>query len=279
MMYEKHDKEFIESVKEELYIQTFKTDEPDFSVEKVDTLVRFLELEDPTDEQEIEEEMNQFLTQFKKDHRKEIWRGKIKRYAKEAARNAAVILLLIFAANLTLQVVANENLFRMVGRWANYIEIIPGKSKIEEELASIDEYEVKEFTTMEEFANYFADDFLFCSWLPEGVELEKIRVLGENDSPAIIWRFHNQEDGETEILVRIYHEVGKDTAGFTAALDDDSVQKEAVHDKDVTYYVHDNGYLAGFMYNDCWYVVEAYNDEDTLKNVIRGMVRYEDAVE
>ena len=271
MMDNKHEKDFIESVKNELYIETFLTDEPDFSEEKIDTLVRLLELDNPTDEQKIEEEMNRFLKQFKKDHRKEIWRRRVL----ESVKKAAVILILVFAADLTTQAVANESLFSMVSKWTNQIVIRPGRDLAAEELASVDEREIKKFSTVEEFADYFKDDFLVCSWLPEGVELETISVSGGNGSSSIMWNFIDEIEDKSKLKILISKEVGNDIAGFTATIDADSVQNKVIHGMDVTYYPHDDGYLAGFMYSGWWYLIEVGNDEKILDTVIEGMVKYE----
>lgn len=271
MMDNKHEKDFIESVKNELYIETFLTDEPDFSEEKIDTLVRLLELDNPTDEQKIEEEMNRFLKQFKKDHRKEIWRRRVL----ESVKKAAVILILVFAADLTTQAVANESLFSMVSKWTNQIVIRPGRDLAAEELASVDEREIKKFSTVEEFADYFNDDFLVCSWLPEGVELGEILISDGGGSFSNIWKFKGEKNGEWKIRIQINQDVGNNIAGFTGTLDNESTQTEVINGLSVTYFENKEGYCAGFEYHDWWYFIEAHVEYDVFKTIIEGMVEYE----
>lgn len=271
MMDNKHEKDFIESVKNELYVETFLKDEPDFSEEKIDTLVRLLELDNPTDEQKIEEEMNQFLKQFKKDHRKEIWQRRVL----ESVKKVAVILILVFAADLTTQAVANESLFSMVSKWTNQIVIRPGRDLAAEELASVDEREIKKFSTVEEFAEYFKDDFLVCSWLPEGVELREISIFSTEGSPTIAWDFGNKVDTEWKIRIHLYQKLNSDTAGFTVGLENDISREEMINNVRVTYYESQEGYLAGFIYKNWWYLIDAQTSKNDLKAIIEGMVEYE----
>lgn len=274
-MDDKQKKDFSEAVKEELYNQTFKARDSEFSAEKVKTLVQYLELEDPTDQEEMEKSKAQFMARFKKEHKKEIRRDFIRKHSRQLAEAFALAIILVIAADLTTQAIANESLFRMVNKWANYVEIIPGKSRIEDELASINESEVKQFDSAQDFADYFADDFLVCSWLPEGVELENILVSYEEGSPVILWNYIESISNESALKVRISEEANKDTAGLTAILKGDPIQMDVIHGINVSYYEYKEGYLAGFAYNNWWYFIEAQMSQEEFNLIIEGMMRYE----
>lgn len=274
-MDDKQKKDFSEAVKEELYNQTFKARDSEFSAEKVKTLVQYLELEDPTDQEEMEKSKAQFMARFKKEHKKEIRRDFIRKHSRQLAEAFALAIILVIAADLTTQAIANESLFRMVNKWANYVEIIPGKSRIEDELASINERDVKYFTTVEEFAEYFNDDFLVCSWLPDGVKLFEIAISDENGSSSITWDFVDEVYGKSKMKVLINKDSQNDTAGFTAALKENFSYSEVINGIDVTFYTHKDGYLAGFIYEDWWYIIEVNENENILKSVIKGLAEYE----
>lgn len=271
---QENEKQLLKNLEEELYSETFLKDEPEFSPEKIEHIVGLLELDNPTDEQEMEESLKQFEKRFQEMYSKEIRKDKFKKYCNKLAGIAAVLMLVFMAADITTNAVMDESLFHMVCRWKNQIEIIPGK---EEETSDVAEEKTYYFHTIEEFSKYFNDDFLVCSWLPENVSLNQIFVNNANTSPEILWDYGNDDLFDWKIQVWIYKEANDDTVGVVGELDADLMSEEYIDGKRVTYYRNNGGLLAGFEYKNWWYLIDiSVMDEDILTSLVEGMVEYED---
>lgn len=265
-----------ESAKKELYAQTFLNDDSEFSVEKVRHLVGLLEVDEPTNKHEMEEAKKKFDQMFKETHKKEVRHSALKKYSNLAAGIAAALMITFMAADITTKAVMDESLFHMVGRWTNHIEVIPGKSSIEDELASTVEGKTQSFSSITEFAEYFDSDFLICSWLPDEMELKQIQVNNMDGFSEYLWEYVSKDLDDEKIQLWMYPGIANDTAGVTGQLEVDAFKESYVNDKKVTYYKNNDGLLAGFEYGDCWYLIDfSLNDEKGLLSVIEGMVEYE----
>lgn len=272
-----NDNHYLESLEEELFRETFFKDEMDFSPEKIDHLLELMDMEDPMDEQEIEEARLNFEKKYKADHKDRIRRDKIKKYCNRMAGVAAVLMLVFMAADMTTKAVMDESLFHMVSRWTNHIEVIPGKVA-DEETSSVIEGGTQYFDTVEEFSKYFGDDFLICSWLPEDMILDEIQVSNADENQVILWEYINSNDGERKIEVWMYRNATKDTAGVVGSLiEEDGFEVKDIAGNKVTYYRNNDSLLAGFDYVDWWYLVRVSPyDENMLSSILRGMVYYEE---
>lgn len=274
---QENEKQLLKNLEEELYSETFLKDEPEFSPEKIEHIVGLLELDNPTDEQEMEESLKQFEKRFQEMYSKEIRRDKFKKYCNKLAGIAAVLMLVFMAADITTNAVMDESLFHMVCRWKNQIEIIPGKEDTTEESLAFAEGEVKTFSSAEEFDKYFEDDFLVCTWLPEDIQLSQIYVNNMNEFPEIVWKYNDTNSSERKIEVWFYRDATSDTAGLAGTLVEENVVKEKkINGRKVTYYSNNDSLLAGFEYDNWWYIVSiAPFDENILTSIVEGMREYE----
>lgn len=265
-----------ESAKKELYAQTFLNDDSEFSVEKVRHLVGLLEVDEPTNKHEMEEAKKKFDQMFKETHKKEVRHSALKKYSNLAAGIAAALMITFMAADITTKAVMDESLFHMVGRWTNHIEVIPGKSSIEDELASTVKGKTQYFDTIEGFAKYIKDDVLICSWLPDGVELNEIAVNDINGNSEILWEFMDKSKDEWKLQVWMYETIINDMAGITGNLELDVVGEKYINNRKVIYYKNSDGLIAGFEYGNWWYLIDMPSfDTDVLTNIVEGMVKYE----
>lgn len=267
---------YLKSLEEELLRETFLKSEQDFSPEKIDHLLKLMEMEDPMDDQEIEEARLAFEKQYKADHKDRIRRDKIKKYCNRMAGVAAVLMLVFMAADMTTKAVMDESLFHMVSRWTNQLEVIPGK--MEKESFSALEEKTQYFSSIEEFVDYFGDDFLVCSWLPEDMVLKEIQVSNADENRFILWEYSNSTIKDCKIEVWMYQNAIKATAGVAGTLiDEDGFEVKEIVGNKVTYYYNNDSLLAGFDYSGWWYLVNILPyDENMLSSILKGMVQYEE---
>lgn len=267
------DEEFLRSVKEQLYIETFEKDVPDYSHEKVETLVKMLELEEEGDETELEEAQKAFEERFRKAaEEKKKNRGPIRR--KRIARTVAAMLAIVMLADITSEAVMDESIFHVLSLWKNQMAILPGQNS-EPEPADFQESDMRVFTTVEEFADEFGEDFLVCSWLPEGVELKEILSNNCEDTYRYMWNYGSQ-NVDYAVSIRMYQKMEKDIAGWTGT---QIVDEEVVEfNNGITATVcsmKDNESSAVFEYDGWWYMVYLDDDKEMIKSVVGGMEKYE----
>lgn len=266
------EEEFLRSVKEQLYIETFETDVPDYSYEKVETLVKMLELEEGSDEQELEEAQKAFEERFrKKAEEKSKNKGHI--YWKKALRTAAAMLVIIMLADITSEAVMDESIFHVLSLWTNQMAILPGESS-EVELEDFQENETQVFNTVEEFAEEFADDFLVCTWLPEGVELIEIDSSSVADTNGYTW-IYGDETRNRIICINMYKKMEREIAGLTGTQIDDNKLIKFDNGIEATVCINIDECLATFEYNGWWYSIQIIGNESLMKSIIGGMVYYE----
>ena len=206
------EKEFLRSVKEQLYIETFEKDVSEYSPEKVETLVKMIELEEGSDEQELESAREAFEQRFRtltaeKKKKKQHTTGR------RIARAVAAMLAIVLVADITTYAFMDESLFHVLNLWTNQMAILPGEST-EVELEDFQENETRIFTTVEEFAEEFGDDFLVCTWLPEGVELRRILSTEAENTASYMWKYGNKLSDDI-ISIAMYKKTENDLAGLT----------------------------------------------------------------
>lgn len=262
-------------MREELCQQTIFGEVSDFSPKKVEYLVGLLEMEDATDEQEMNEAQNKFEEFFQHEFRRKIQLDRMKKYRKRLAGAAAALVLLFVTADVTTKAVMDESLFHMVGRWKDQIEIIPGKSGMETEMADFEEEDVEHFNSNEEFAEVFGDDFLVCTWMPENVELRKIYRKNADCFSEILWEYNGDNLIDCRVEVWMYRAMDNDTAGYARGLGENKLKEKYINGNKIVYYKTEEGILAGFEYDGWCYTVDTSAGEDVLDSVIGGMTGYE----
>ena len=269
------DEEFLRSVREQLYIETFEKDVPDYSHEKVETLVKMLELEEGSDEQELEEAQKAFEERFRKNTEENNRKNKKKNhtYRKRILRTAAAMLVIVMLADITSEAVMDESVFHMLTRWTNQITIRPGEGSAEE-LEDFKENETRIFTSVEEFAEEFGDDFLVCGWLPEGVELKDILCSEVENVYSYAWEYSNLEKNVC-FNVRMYKKNEKDMAGLTGTKIEAGEPIEFENGINATICINHDVYLVAFEFDGWWYLVSVESNENIVKSLIGGMVEYE----
>lgn len=267
-----NDKEFLKSLREQLYIETFEKDVSEYSHEKIETLVKMIDLEEGNDEQEAARAQVAFEKKFREmtaDNKKK----NLHTYFRKIVQIAAVMLVIILLADTTTQAVMDESLFRVLTRWTNQITIRPGRDD-DGEMSDFQEYETQIFTSVEEFAAYFNDDFLVCTWLPEGIHFERIDLSQIDDSRSYVWKYCNEKENEI-INIRIYKKIDKDIAGLTGTQVEDGQTVTFANGISGTMCVNNGVCLVAFEYNEWWYLIYSESDENILKLVVEGMVEYE----
>ena len=275
----RNNEEFLQSVKDQLYIETFKIDVSEYSEETIDALVKLVNTADRTDEKEVNESYEKFIINFQKiTSKKQKENQKTKKtsrsYYRKFARGAAAILAIFMLADITSHAFMDGGLLRVIGRWANQISIIPGESSVETEAVDYQEANTSYFTDVETFAEHFQDDFMVCSWLPDGVELDEIILTELEDSCNYLWIYRKDYNGEA-IVVRMYEKVDSDIAGLTGSEIKDE-EKITFKNGIVAIFCSNNTEcMAIFEYNNWWYTVHIFSDDETLKTIVGGMVRYE----
>ena len=270
------DEEFLRSVREQLYIETFEKDVPDYSHEKVETLVKMLELEEGSDEQELEEAQKAFEERFRKNTEEKNRKNKKQNptYRTRILRTAAAMLVIVMLADITSEAVMDKSIFHMISWWENQMSIVPGESS-EPEMKDFQESETRVFTTVEEFAEEFGDDFLVCTWLPEGVELRDILSTRIGNAYNYIWEYYSGEC-DNVISVRMYKKTEKDIAGLTGTQikDSETVKLDNGIDAEICA-LKDNECLVAFEYNGWWYTIYVGKNEKVTRLMLGGMEKYE----
>lgn len=267
---------FQQEIQKELFAQTFQKSETEFSSEKIEHLVGLLEIDNPTDDREVVEAQKAFEEKFRQTHRKAIRNNRLKTYCRKTAGAAAVLMLVVMMADVTTKAVMDEGLFHMVSRWTNQLAIRPSVDSESREVLDFVEGETKYFDSIDEFAEYFGDDFLVCSWLPDGVELNEIVDTSVNEFSEIFFEYNIENQQEWKLQVWMYENIGSDTAGVTGNFKFDVDKEDYIGNMKVTYYQEDNGLLIGFECNNYWYLIDmSSNDKQILERIVEGMIMYE----
>lgn len=268
---------FYYHLKDELFYETFYKDNEDFSPDRIDYLLKLLDMEDPIDTQEIEEARLQFEKNFKALSKKRRRKRKMKGFFNKMAGIAAVVMFTFIIADITTNAVMDESLFHMFSRWKNQVTVRPAQEDVVEEISSFAEDETRYSYSLEEFVNYFGKDFLICSWLPEGSMLSEIYVNNIGENQVIAWEYTNSNIKDYKIEVWMHRSTVNATASVAGTFigDEEFEVKEIIGNK-VTYYSNNDSLLAGFDYAGWWYLVNVSPyDEDILTSVLKGLVRYE----
>lgn len=274
------EKMFQKEIQKELFAQTFQEREAEFSADKIDHLVGLLEMENPTDMQEVLEAQNRFEKTFRQMHRKEIRKNHMELYCRKGLKAAAVFLLILLTADVTTKAVMDDRLFHMMSRQVNQLEIRPSEEEAESESTDFTEGEIKKFTSMDEFAEYFGKDFLVCTRLPEGFELMRISVGNENEFSNILFEYCCQDVSDGSLQIWMYQNIIADNAGVAGNFEFDTAEDDYVGNMKVTYYQEGEGLLVGFESNGYWYLIDASsNEKQVLADIVEGMRRYEKKME
>ena len=261
MLNEKQEKEQ-EYLKNELYIETFQKQDEEFSVERVQGLVHLIEANEPTDLDEIEQAQKEFEAVLKKKMaRKPVYR------IRKFAQAAAVLCLVFIGTNITTEAMFDESFLHMVQSWGNTYEVIPENNRIE-----YNEAENYVFADVEEFAEFFKDDFLVCSWLPEGYIFAEILCVNIGDANNYYWTYSGQK--ESEIKIHIYDIKDKSIASISSSKFENSKKYTLDNDIIVTICENNDEFVGCFSYEKYWYEVYA-KDVETVFFIIEGMEKYE----
>ena len=168
----------------------------------------------------------------------------------------------------------DESIFHMIGWWKNQFSIVPGENS-EVENRNFQESDMLVFTQIKEFAEEFEDDFLVCTWLPEGVELKEIILTKCEDTYRYMWNYGNQNI-DSVISIRMYQKMEKDIAGLTGTqIKDGELINFANGINARVCTVNENECLAAFEYNGWWYIIYFGTDKNIIEPVIGGMKEYE----
>lgn len=267
---------FQQEIQKELFAQTFQKNETEFSSEKIEHLVGLLEIENPTDDREVMEAQKAFEEKFRQTHRKAIRNNRLRTYCRKVAGAAAVLMLVVMTADFTTKAVMDEGLFHMVSRWTNQLAIRPSVDSESQEVLDFVEGETKYFNSIDEFAEYFGDDFLVCSWLPDGVELNKIVMDNREFFSEMFWEYSSDDEYNLRMQVWMYQGEYEDTAGIGSKFTKQVSNEEIINGIKVTYYEKDDGILVGFEYANWWYLIDLQtSDETDLKLILKGLETYE----
>lgn len=264
--------EFLDSVKEQLYVETFQVDVPEYSYEKVEALVKIIDMEEGVDEDEVDESRRKFMENFQKIAVVEKKKNRRSHY-RRFARSAAAMLVILLAADITSQAVMDQNLFHMIESWTNHLIVMPGETQ-PVELTDFQENETVIFENVEEFAEYFGEEFFVCGWLPEGVELKEIILSKTEDSCNYMWEYNAKQEDD-KISIRMYEKKDNDIAGVVGTQID--CQKTVSFNNIIkaTVYTNNDMCLGGFEYNGWWYIINSFGDEKVIESIIGGMKLYE----
>lgn len=267
---------FQQEIQKELFAQTFQKNETEFSSEKIEHLVGLLEIENPTDDREVMEAQKAFEEKFRQTHRKAIRNNRLRTYCRKVAGAAAVLMLVVMTADFTTKAVMDEGLFHMVSRWTNQLAIRPSVDSESQEVLDFVEGETKYFDSIDEFAEYFGDDFLVCSWLPDGVELNKIYVTGVEGFFEVVWEYKNKNLNDYKIEIWMYQRTIGETAGVGGEFATNINHEEYVGNLKIVYYEKKDGTLVGFEYDNWWYLIDSQTvNDDDLKMLLEGVTTYE----
>ena len=261
MLNEKQEKEQ-EYLKNELYIETFQKQDEEFSVERVQGLVHLIEANEPTDLDEIEQAQKEFEAVLKKKMaRKPVYR------IRKFAQAAAVLCLVFIGANITTEAMFDESFLHMVQSWGDMYEIVPGDNE-----KKCNEFENYVFADVEEFANFFKDDFLVCTWLPEGYTLAEILCVNIGKGDNYYWSYSNQK--ESKIRIHIYDTKNNCVASISSSELEEGEKYALANNIMVTICENNDEFVGCFSYENHWYEVYAENIE-TVSSIVERMEKYE----
>lgn len=263
--------EFLQSVKEQLYFDTFQADPEDSSYERIEALVKILDLEEGVDEEALEKSQADFTSQFKKNIEQNQKKDS-RKYWRRFSRTAAAVLAIVLAANMTSQAVMNESLFHMVLTGKNHVEIIPSKD-MERDVNYSDNATIH-FDTVDDFAAYFGESFWFCSWLPDGVELEEILFTKSGNLRNYTWIYTSSETNK-KIGIAISERTNNDIAGLTGTEIKNMEPFSFRNGLKGSLGVSQGEWIAGFEYGGWWYLLHMETDEETFREILKGMRLYE----
>lgn len=276
--YEENTDEFQKVLRNELYAETFQSDEKEYSPEKIQSLVALLELENPTEEDEINLAQAMFEQQFLEKNKDYIRKTQRKKRWKRVAQTAAVIALVTVAANATTQAVMDKSLFHMTKYWADHIVITPGEresASYDQEQTEFEEGESLIFSTEEEFAKKCNGNFLIFSWLPKDFSLKEILVQNILLQQECVWIFETAENANSRIELWIYQKMDQENAVFTDKMSGESEQKTLRNGMVVSFCETEDGVLAGFESGDWWYLIRTSEEISIIEKMIENMETYQ----
>lgn len=258
----------LQYLKDQLAEETFLTDCSDYSHEKVEALVKLISLEEGGDEEEIEESYADFLNRFEQISAK----GRQKKSRKRKGFQVAAAMLAVFlAVNISSQAFAGTNIFAFLDR-KDHLAVEP--AFVSEEAENFSESNAMIFDNIPAFAEYFADDFMFCSWLPEGYQLSGIKLNEKSNIPNYLWEYETTGN-KYNFSIQICQKSEKDIAGV---IGNDLTEKEPVslsNGISAAVYSNNDICIAVFEYNNWWYLLTS-PDEDSIKPILGGMKSYEE---
>ncbi len=261
MLNEKQEKEQ-EYLKNELYIETFQKQDEEFSVERVQGLVHLIEANEPTDLDEIEQAQKEFEAVLKKKMaRKPVYR------IRKFAQAAAVLCLVFIGANITTEAMFNESFLHMVQSWGNRYKVIPEDNEM-----GYHEAENYVFTDIEEFAEFFKNDFLVCSWMPEGYTFSEILCVNLGRGNNYYWSYSKRK--ASEIKIHIYDTKDKSIASISSSELEEGKKYTLSNDIIITICKSNDEFVGCFSYENYWYEVYAENIE-TVYSIVERMKKYE----
>ena len=258
--------EFLDSVKEQLCVETFQADVPEYSYEKVEALVKIIDVEEGVDEDEVDESRRKFMENVAVEEKNR------HSHYRRFARSAAAMLVILLAADITSQAVRDQNLFHMIESWTNQLIVMPGETQ-PVELTDFQENETVIFENVEEFAEYFGEEFFVCGWLPEGVELKEIILSKSDELCNYIWGYGSRKNRHV-VSVRLYEKVSNDIAGVVGTQIGNGDVVNFDNGIEATIYENCGEYLAGFEHNGWWYVLKS-NYENDMMSLLGGMILHE----
>lgn len=270
------DNDFLKSVKRELYVETFEKDIPDYSYERVETLVKMIELEEGSEEEdreaaEAQAAFEKKIREIAAGNRKE----KRRKRAGKVLRTVAAMLFIVLLADITSEAFMDESLFHVINRWTNQFTIRPGEDvEIEMEESDFEKKQNLIFTNIKEFADYFGDDFLYCSWLPDGVELGEINATICRDLKEYMWNYCDEYE-EKVIGIRMYEKVNNDIAGLTGTQIGEGKNIKFKNGIDAMVYRNNDESLIAFEYDGWWYLIHSRVKENVMISIVEGMIKYE----
>lgn len=275
------DDHFQQNIEDKLYQETFNKDVSQFSPDKIEHLVSLLDLEDPINQEELDTAKQKLKEQFhaqslRSSRKRPKWYHflLLNTYGR-VALSCVLLLLFLMTADVTTNAVTDSHLFHMISRWKGQLAVRPGKPETEETV-SFKEGGPLYFHSLEEFAKFYKEDFLYCSWLPEGIELDRIVVKQDRKYLEIFNMYCNQSPDQSDVQMWIYQYADElDTAGIVGDLNENKAGQETISHFKVTYYENDDGYFAGFSFEDKWYLINVNTNTKELKRIVEGMVRYE----
>lgn len=275
------DDRFQQNIEDKLYQETFNKDVSQFSPDKIEHLVSLLDLEDPINQEELNTAKQKLKEQFhaqnlRSSRKRPKWYHflLLNTYGR-IALSCVLLLLFLMTADVTTNAVTDSHLFHMISRWKGQLAVRPGKPETEETV-SFKEGGPLYFHSLEEFAKFYKEDFLYCSWLPEGIELDRIVVKQAYGFSEVFYLYSNSESDQFRIQIWAYQYAEKeDTSGIVGNLGEKLSEEEVGSRFKVVYYKNEKGYFASIIYKDKWYLINVRTNIEELKRIVQGMVGYE----